>query len=126
MDYIAEEYVNNMIENPQNAEEWKKACTFQVGDICSMEYGIGMSLVKFYIVTRVSKSNVWLQRINETFTHDGHGQEGWKLPFPLSDLRSAEFKLKIHNDGSEEFLDMRHQGIINKWNGKPLYYNCMD
>ena len=36
---------------------------FEIGEICSMEYGIGMELVKFYEVTRRTNHYVWFERI---------------------------------------------------------------
>ena len=111
--------------------EDNKLHKFEAGEICSMEYGINMNLVRFYEVTRVSKSNVWFERIDESFEHDGYGQEGWKLPLPSSSKRSKEFRLKIYmsvdkKNNTNQYAHMKHRGIIKKWNGKPIYYNCMD
>jgi hypothetical protein len=106
----------------------QKLHKFEKNEICSMEYGINMNLVKFYEVTRRTDHYVWFERIDETFEHDGHGQEGWKLPFPSSSRRSKEFRLKIYiskRNGDEE-AHMKYQGLIEKWNGKPIYYNSMD
>ena len=99
---------------------------FEIGEICSMEYGIGMELVKFYEVTRRTNHYVWFERIDETFTHDGYGQVGTKMPLPKSSKRSHEFRLRIKQGNSGERAYMKHQGIIKKWNGKPIYYNSMD
>ena len=76
----------------------QKLHKFEKNEICSMEYGINMNLVKFYEVTRRTDHYVWFERIDETFTNatsklDGYGQEGWKEPSPSSSRRSKEFRL---------------------------------
>ncbi|MBE76110.1 MAG: hypothetical protein CMM04_17005 [Rhodopirellula sp.] len=106
--------------------EDNKSYKYEVGEICSMQFGAGFGRVKFYQVTRRTEKNVWFERLDESFEHDGYGQVGFKTPLPNSPKRSKEFRRKINNDGGEEFACMPYEGVIQKWNGKPIYYNSMD
>ena len=44
-----------------------------IGDILVCKYGYNCTLVEFYIVKRVSKTNAWLQPLKSIITsHDGY------------------------------------------------------
>ena len=47
---------------------------FEVNQICEMHWGYNTSRYDFFIVTRISKSNVWLMRIDDNKIDDDYGR----------------------------------------------------
>ena len=104
---------------------------FEVGQIVCSSYGYDMTLVEYYVVTRMTKASVWLRCISTIVTNDDGRGEGRAVP----DLKSLEadspyqyapvFRKKIQvSDGKQYVSDTIKYFRI--WDGKPQYYNSWD
>ena len=99
---------------------------FELGQIVCSSYGYDMTLVEYYVVTRMTKASVWLRPIEcKVFGDDGRGEgralpnTGWQAP------DSAVFRKKIQvSDGKQYVTDSIKYFRI--WDGKPQYYNSWD
>ena len=115
--------------------------TFEVNQICEMGWGCP-TRYDFFIVTRISKSNVWLKPISSIRIDDEWGRQWgfqkWNsLPnfkkvdgknVPIS--QGKEFRRKIYrcNDSSSysEYGYIKYQGIICPWDGEVKSNDSMD
>tara|TARA_Y100000766_G_C18525402_1_gene420985 strand:+ start:236 stop:589 length:354 start_codon:yes stop_codon:yes gene_type:complete len=108
--------------------------TLQVGDIAVNEWGMGMSLVDFFIVEKRTAKTVTFRHIGDkTVDPDHYGQKGYKLPD--TDQRGGTFskKVKISEWSNEKYEwcnshrgTYTGSGIIKKWNGKPTRWDTYD
>ena len=115
--------------------------TFEVNQICEMGWGCP-TRYDFFIVTRVSKSNVWLKpissiRIDDAWCRQWGFQKWNSLPnFKKVDGKNVpitqgkEFRRKIYrcNDSSRysEYGYIKYQGIICPWDGEVKSNDSMD
>ena len=106
---------------------------FEVGQIAFCNGGCTMQLPTFYKITRRTDKTVWLQEIdNEFIEHDGYGQRGRK--FPVDRPIGAVFHKRVKNwkdcnyggGKDQEYAYENYWGIIEPWDGKAKYYDCMD
>ena len=102
---------------------------FELGQIVCSSYGYDMTLVEFYVVTRMTKASVWLRPINCIVTGDDGRGEGRAMPDMDSIGRlldySPSFRKKIKvSDGKQYVSDSIKYFRI--WDGKPEYYNSWD
>jgi len=103
---------------------------FEVGQIVCSSFGYDMTIVEYYVVTRMTKASIWLQRINTIVTGDDGRGEGKAMPdmegfdslldFPCPDLRK---KIQV-SDGKQYVSDTIKAFSI--WDGKPQYHNTWD
>jgi len=105
---------------------------FEVGQIVCSSYGYDMTLVEYYVVTRMTKASVWMRCINTIVTGDDGRGEGKAVP----DMKSLEadspyqyvpvFRKKIqhYESGKQYVSDSIKYFCI--WDGKPQYYNSWD
>ena len=99
---------------------------FEIGQVVCSSYGYNMTIVEFYLVDRMTKSNVWLRPIGRIVKNDdgrGDGTAEPSLDFKAAD--SLVFRKKIQlSDGKQYVSDsMKHFRI---WDGKPQYHNTWD
>ena len=99
---------------------------FEIGQIVCSSYGYNMTIVEFYLVDRMTKSNVWLRPIGRIVKNDDGRGDG--TAEPSLDFRAADslvFRKKIQlSDGNQYVSDsMKHFRI---WDGKPQYHNTWD
>ena len=115
--------------------------TFEVNQICDMGWGCP-TRYDFFIVTRISKSNVWLKPISSIRIDDAWGRQWgfqkWNsLPnFKKVDGKNVpitqgkEFRRKIYrtNDSSRysEYAYIKYQGSICPWDGEVKSNDSMD
>ena len=115
--------------------------TFEVNQICEMGWGCP-TRYDFFIVTRVSKSNVSVKPISSIRIDDAWGRQWgfqkWNsLPnFKKVDgknvpvIQGKEFRRKIYrcNDSSRysEYGYIKYQGIICPWDGEVKSNDSMD
>ena len=104
---------------------------FEVGQIVCSSYGYNMTIVEYYVVTRLTKASVWLRCIRTIVTGDDGRGEGKAMP----DMKSLEsdspyqycpvFRKKIQVSEGKQFVSdsMKHFRI---WDGKPQYHNTWD
>lgn len=104
---------------------------FEVGQIVCSSYGYDMTLVEYYVVTRMTKASVWLRPINCVVTGDDGRGEGravpdlsWQgRPLPSSDDKVFRKKIQL-SDGKQYVSDSIKYFRI--WDGTPQYYNSWD
>jgi hypothetical protein len=91
------------------------ARTFKPGDILDASFHYSMKIPYFYIVTRTSKSSIWVRKLGRVVvSHDGYGQNGYMMP----DLAER---------GDEEMGRIGKGGYLKLggctahiWSGKPV------
>tara|TARA_R100001198_G_scaffold37788_1_gene20594 strand:+ start:1177 stop:1509 length:333 start_codon:yes stop_codon:yes gene_type:complete len=99
---------------------------FEVGQIVCSSYGYDMTLVEYYVVTRMTKASVWLRPINCVVTNDDGRGEGRAMPdssWQASDDKVFRKKIQL-SDGKQYVSDSIKYFRI--WDGKPQYYNSWD
>ena len=104
---------------------------FELGQIVCSSYGYNMTIVEYYVVTRLTKASVWLRCIRTIVTGDDGRGEGKAMP----DMKSLEsdspwqhcpvFRKKIQLSDNKQFVSdsIKHFRI---WDGKPQYHNTWD
>ena len=109
--------------------------TFKVNQICEC----GISETSYYIVTRISKSNVWFKAIPSITINDElsqkYGNQKWhSLPnFKIIDGKNVppvagkEFRLKLHDSSydNEQYCHIKYSVIVKPWNGKTAFNDSM-
>jgi len=107
---------------------------FEIGQICDC----GISQTSYYIVTRISKSNVWFKAIpsiiiDDELKNEWGGQKWHSLPnFKVIDGKNVplytgkEFRQKLYiNDDNEQYCYRPYVGIIKPWMGDIAYNDSM-
>ena len=120
--------------------------TFEVNQICEMGWGCPRRY-DFFIVTRISKSNLWLMRIDDNKIDDYYGRtwgfqkyhslpsfaviEGKNVPMtnqgcPI--FGRSEFRKKIYTSNSDgcQYAYEKYMGIIRPWDGEVKSNDHMD
>lgn len=100
---------------------------FEVGQIVCSSYGYDMTLVEYYVVTRMTKASVWLRPINTIVTGDDGRGEGKAMPdasWQASDSKVFRKKIQRYESGKQYVSDTIKYFRI--WDGKPQYYNSWD
>ena len=119
----------------QSIQELKE---FTPGQILTCSWGYSMTLNGWYVVTRVTKSSVWVQEIagavsNDHGTGEGrampsmdrtpaleYNKEGEQVPAPV-----RRFKIQRWSE-TESIWDSKKQRSIRIWDMKPAYHNTWD
>ena len=99
---------------------------FELGQIVCSSYGYYMTLVEYYVVTRMTKASVWLRPINCIVTGDDGRGEGRAMPdssWQASDDKVFRKKIQV-SEGKQYVSDSIKYFRI--WGGKPEYYNSWD
>lgn len=99
---------------------------FELGQIVCSSYGYDMTLVEYYVVTRMTKASVWLRPINTIITGDDGRGEGKAMPdasWQASD--SKVFRKKIQVSDSKQYVSDTIK-YFRIWDGTPQYYNSWD
>ena len=122
----------------QSIQELKE---FTPGQILTCSWGYSMTLNGWYVVTRVTKSSVWVQEIAGAVSNDygtGEGRampsmdrtpaleynnEGEQVPAPV---RRFKIRKGDNNDGQQYIWDTAKQRSIRIWDMKPKYHNTWD
>jgi len=100
---------------------------FELGQIVCSSYGYDMTLVEYYVVTRMTKASVWLRPINCVVTGDDGRGEGRAVPdssWQASDDKVFRKKIQHYESGKQYVSDSLKYFRI--WDGKPQYYNSWD
>jgi len=104
---------------------------FEVGQIVCSSYGYDMTLVEFYVVTRMTKATVWLRCIGSIVSNDDGRGNGRAVP----DMKSIKgdspfhyvpvFRKRIQVSNGRQYISdsLKYFSI---WDGKPQYYNSWD
>ena len=109
--------------------------TFEVNQICQC----GISQTSYYIVTRISKSNVWFKAISSIIIDDelsrSYGNQKWhSLPnfkvidgknVPIETGKEFRLKLNLSTIDGKQYCYKKYCGIIEPWNGKVAYNDSM-
>ncbi len=99
---------------------------FEPDQIVCSSFGYDMTLVEYYVVTRVTKASVWLRPINRIVSNDDGRGEGKAMPdtsWQAPDSAIFRKKIKV-SDGRQFVSDMIKYFRI--WDGKPQYHNSWD
>ena len=99
---------------------------FELGQIVCSSYGYDMTLVEYYVVTRMTKASVWLRPIHCVVTGDDGRGEGRAMPD--SSWQAADdkvFRKKIQLSGDKQYVSDSIK-YFRIWDGKPQYYNSWD
>lgn len=100
---------------------------FEIGQIVCSSYGYNMTIVEFYLVDRMTKSNVWLRPIGRLVKNDdgkGDGTAEPSLNFKAADSMIFRKKIQHSCDGCQFISDNIKSYSI--WNGRPQYHNTWD
>ena len=109
-----------------NANASIRPKTFEVGQICFCDAGCTIKFPKFYKVTRLSKSSIWLQRIeSHLIEHDGYGQRGREIPVDQPNGSVFRKVRKSFEDG-REYVSDRNGYIIEPWDGLAKIFDICD
>lgn len=96
-----------------------------IGDILVCKYGYNCTLVEFYIVKRVSKTNAWLQPLESIITsHDGYGQAGFVMPGKEND--KPIIRRKIYKTLMYTFVKVDDYKYASEWDGKEVAFDTYD
>ena len=99
---------------------------FELGQIVCSSYGYDMTLVEYYVVTRMTKASVWLRCIGTIVTGDDGRGEGKAMPdtsWQASDDKVFRKRIQL-SEGKQYVSDSIKYFRI--WDGKPQYYNSWD
>ena len=100
---------------------------FEVGQIVCSSYGYNMTIVEFYLVDRMTKSNVWLRPIGRIVKNDdgrGDGTAEPSLDFKAADSLVFRKKIQHYDSGNQYVSDSIKSFSI--WDGRPKYHNTWD
>ena len=100
---------------------------FEVGQIVCSSYGYNMTIVEFYLVDRMTKSNIWLRPIGRIVKNDdgkGDGTAEPSLDFKAADSLVFRKKIQVSPDGCQYISDTMKSFSI--WDGRPKYHNTWD
>lgn len=96
---------------------------FNVDDILEATFGYDCTLVNFYRVLRVTKTQVYLTEIeSEIVDHDGYGQAGHVRPV-ITKVIGDPFRRKIQDSG---YVKIQDYMWAKKWDGKPVHFDSYD
>ena len=121
--------------DPAHSEPFVTASTIQpalqtskleLNQIICSSFGYDMTIVEYYIVSRMTKASVWLRPINCTITGDDGRGEGKAMPdasWQASDDKVFRKRIQ-HWDGVEGISDSIKYFRI--WDGRPQYHNIWD
>ena len=102
---------------------------FELGQIVCSSYGYDMTLVEYYVVTRMTKASVWLRPINTIVTGDDGRGEGRAMPDieSIGSLLDYErsFRKKIQVSEGKQYVSDTIK-YFRIWDGTPQYYNSWD
>ena len=104
---------------------------FEVGQIVCSSYGYDMTLVEFYVVTRMTKATVWLRCISSIVSNDDGRGNGRAVP-DMTSLKPDSpfqhvpvFRKKIQVSNGRQYISDPLK-CFSIWDGKPQYYNSWD
>ena len=100
---------------------------FKVGDVLVSRWGYGMTIIYFYKVVKISKTNCWLQRMEGKIVEAiDEGFSGRVIAGEIKkDSKPFMRKLKAYIDG-EDYVKISSYERAIKWDGKPKYFNELD
>lgn len=108
----------------------QSANKFEVGQILSCSWGYSMTIVNYYVVTRITEKSVWVKEIDRSVTNDDGMGNGKAMPDLtkrfVDDSKPMRFKIQRSDDGTESIWWSKKQRSIRIWDQRPEYFNTWD
>ena len=110
---------------------------FYEGQIIVVSWGYNCTKINFFVVTRISKHNVWFKEISHSILDDEWGrqycfQKGTCVPdvrtldgklVPINTGKEFRAKLKTWPDSGGQYCYKDSQLFSSEWDGKPIAYD---
>ena len=89
-----------------------------------------MTIVDYYVVTRITEKSVWVKEISRSVTDDNGMGNGKAMPDLtkqfVDDSKPMRFKIHRSEDGTEWIWWSAKERSIRIWNQRPEYFNTWD